>query len=94
MTAPYYLHLFYVLVLKIPACHLYSSHVTVSSGKLQFRTISTCYVPSVILSLVLFLFFFFICLVSKIMKDNILFMADLILFEFSLNASYNIFLKR
>lgn len=58
MTAPYYLHLFYVSVLKIPACHLYSSHVTASSGELQFRIISTCYVPSVILSRVLFFSFF------------------------------------
>lgn len=58
MTAPYYLHLFCVSVLKIPAWHLYSSHVTASSGKLQFRVISTCYVPSVILVLVLFFSFF------------------------------------
>lgn len=84
MTAPYYLHLFLSTEDSSLSSVLQSCHS-------QFRTISTCHVPS---ESYLVLFYSFPSVwYQKILKDNILFMAGLILLKYSLNASHNIFLK-
>lgn len=54
-TTLYYLYPLCVLVPKIPVCHWHLSHLTVSSVRLHFRSVSTCCVPPVTHSL----FFFF-----------------------------------